>query len=310
MYKNFENKLDEIYRRLNGKKIIIWGWQRQGKILYLWLKSKNRKVEQIIDNNRATIETGRLKNYQILEYYDPAEIMILVTPSRNIDGIEQEISRYGYSGKNLIYIRPYFYGDEERLVDYYSYLDFSKGVDIAPVKSMDEQSYGIADKSEFHNYSPNVGMMLEYTLSMFKFTDQDAAFDFGCGKGGALTLFHKNGVGKIGGIEYDQELFEIAKNNMKKLNLPCQLLHGDAAECRDIDDYNIFYMFDPFVGDTFDRVIHNISESHERNKRKITIIYSAARCHSIIIDYAKFKLTYQIDNPFVFNGYTNIYICE
>ena len=129
----------------------------------------------------------------------------------------------------------------------------------------------------------------------------DAIFDYGCGKGGAMLSFWDYGFQKVGGVEYQDDLYEIMLQNFKKLNLNSEVksrqiecIHGDAAKLgKELDEYNWFYYFDPFEGKLFWETVERISESLERNPRKVHIIDINPSCHKAIENTGKFHLTNQ-----------------
>ena len=110
-------------------------------------------------------------------------------------------------------------------------------------------------------------------LCHFDIGANNAAFDYGCGKGGSIISFFDYGFTKVGGVEYEKNLHAVAKDNMEKLGLPAEIIRADAAEVtRELDAYNVFYFYDPFSEDTFAKCINNIIESLERKPRSVKLI--------------------------------------
>ena len=132
------------------------------------------------------------------------------------------------------------------------------------------------------------------------FDDKDAVFGFGCGKGASLINFIYHGIKKIGGVEYDNELYLILKNNFTKLGIDySNVIRDDASNVTEkLDEYNYFYMYNPFGGELFSKVIKNLEESYLRNKRRITLIYSGACLHSKVIEGGIIMLTKMVDTDF------------
>lgn len=127
--------------------------------------------------------------------------------------------------------------------------------------------------------------------------EEDAIFDFGCGKGAALVSFLDYGFRRVGGIEYVTEIYETLISNMKNLGIDeqqAECLHGDAATLTtELDTYNWFYFFDPFHKPVFEAVIKNICESYHRVPRKITIININPKFYEEIEKNGLFVLTNQ-----------------
>lgn len=129
----------------------------------------------------------------------------------------------------------------------------------------------------------------------------DAIFDFGCGKGSALFSFLDYGFSQVGGVEYADNVHEILTSNAEKLcnelnDKKMNCYHGDAALVKEeLDEYNWFYLFDPFGRDVFEKVINNICESFNRHPRKIWIINILPKYHDVIEKTGRFVLTNQFE---------------
>lgn len=116
---------------------------------------------------------------------------------------------------------------------------------------------------------------------------ENSIFDFGCGKGGALVTFLDYGFKKVGGVEYEKNIYKVLQDNMNKLKLQdsVELIEGDAAAVTDeLDEYNWFYFFHPFSPEIFEEVIHNILDSVARKARKIYLIVINPLVYRLIKD--------------------------
>lgn len=125
---------------------------------------------------------------------------------------------------------------------------------------------------------------------------EDAIFDFGCGKGGALVSFLDYGFHKAGGVEYSPDIYEMLKENISSLGLEksTELIYGDAGELKEeLDGYNWFYFFSPFNSTILQRCVDAICGSYQRKKRKIRIIYLVPFGHELIEKSGIFRLTSQ-----------------
>lgn len=126
--------------------------------------------------------------------------------------------------------------------------------------------------------------------------EQNNIMDFGSGKGGAMISFLDYGFDKVGGIEYEPKLFEVATENIKLLNVQndVELICDDARNVKEnLDVYNWFYFFFPFDRTIFEMVIENIKQSYLRKKRKMHIIYYTAMEYDFIESTGIFRLTNQ-----------------
>lgn len=100
-------------------------------------------------------------------------------------------------------------------------------------------------------------------------------------------------------------------DNFNKIGIsPENIINGDAARVKsELDEYNYFFMYNPFHGETFRHVIDNIEESQKRRKRRITLIYSGPYCHMEVIAHGIFKLSKQIYTDYSVRK-VNIYTAE
>lgn len=125
---------------------------------------------------------------------------------------------------------------------------------------------------------------------------EDAIFDYGCGKGGALISFLDYGFEKVGGIEYEPRIYDVLNDNIEKLGLKdeVEILYGDAGELKEqLDQYNWFYFYIPFDNYIFEKCIKSICDSYNRKNRKIHIISISPNCHDFIEKTKVFRLTNQ-----------------
>ena len=96
---------------------------------------------------------------------------------------------------------------------------------------------------------------------------------------------------------------------MRRLDIETSgFIQGDATLIKDeIDDYNYYFFYDPFQGQSFTSVIDNICESQKRKRRKISIIYASPRCHEYVIGRG-FELIEHMDIPEMTYPNINTYI--
>lgn len=154
-------------------------------------------------------------------------------------------------------------------------------ISLGQVDLRHDQSETVTDRT--HYYADSSGLEFEKLLSHFAFSADDAIVDFGCGKGGILITLSKYPFGKIAGVEISPELVEIARKNIQVLKLDnIEIFCSDAAEFKQLDDYNYIYFFDPFPAVVMQDVINNIEESLARAPRIITIIYLNPLSHELI----------------------------
>ncbi len=314
MFNKFNEKMDDLYQVTNGKNVILWGWGMSGKFLYLHFKKSNRRIACVIDDGfNNEMDIIGIKSHHVLDYYEPETTTILVTVYKGTEEIEEICHQYGF--RDVILIRHMFYEDEpSRELDYYPWLEYEYGMDLVHGKTIAEAEHGEPDcnVTEFHDYWPGKGIVLESVLNNFKFHEDDAVFDFGCGKGTSFFIFERAGMKRGGGIEFDRQLYRLAAENADILERETghrySVVCGDAAKFTDIDSYNYFYMFDPFEGECLQNVITNIENSYRRKNRKIILIYMAPRFHRQVVENQMFKLAYEVKSLFAITRTTNVYV--
>ena len=99
--------------------------------------------------------------------------------------------------------------------------------------------------------------------------------DAGCGKGPILYFAKRMGIENVGGVEFSDELYALCVKNMQALGYQgLSLFHQDATLLKDeLDDYNVFYMFNPFPAGPMRAFMQSIAESARRTPRPVYVIY-------------------------------------
>lgn len=302
IWKEFNDAAEKMFRFVSGKCVVLWGYDPGGWFAEHLFRRRNKQIDFIIDANPIS----RAYNPYYIRHLDPKTTAILITFAPDEQVVEY-LSGFGYQENvNYCCLRKLFYGENVPYPPgYCRYLERKFGVDI--IKPL--QPVHRLLPNEGHVYYPSVDYSLIDVLDNFEWQEGDSVFDFGCGKGEALLLFLKNGISRVGGIEYNDSIYQILLDNFHQLGYPTEgLTQGDAASvAEEIDDYNYFYMYDPFEGDTFSTVIHNLESSCQRKERDMTLIYSVPSCHEVVIKNGYFKLVKQIKTDFLYEKDVNIY---
>lgn len=97
--------------------------------------------------------------------------------------------------------------------------------------------------------------------------------DIGCGKGFVLLFFSRFCFDQVSGIEYDRELCRMAVKNLRKGPKKIKIYHDDAVVFSGYEDYDTFYLYNPFEGEILEQCMDRILSSLERHPRKLTVIY-------------------------------------
>lgn len=95
----------------------------------------------------------------------------------------------------------------------------------------------------------------------------DTFVDIGAGKGRVLALAARYSVKRIIGIEYEPELAEQARLNLRRMRTagPPIIIHEGAAEHFDYSDVTVAYLFNPVEADVLAKILEPISNSFEQH---------------------------------------------
>lgn len=156
-----------------------------------------------------------------------------------------------------------------------------KGLDITRTLTEDDLNM---PKDVAKLYAPTLKHDMRLILDYFNFQPTDSILDCGVGKGAAVAMMSEYPFRKISGVDISPELIEICKKNLsilgvKNIHLFCE----DAGKFKPLDEYNYFYLFNPFPAITVKRLLNNIEESCKKHPRKITFIYYCVR-HPEVLD--------------------------
>lgn len=194
MWSDFENSVNEIFQFVNGKKVVLWGYERSGWFIEHLFKRNNKQIEYIIDDSFNISFKLKISRSVILESMDKETVAVLLTFAD--DGKARTfLENLGYiEGVNFIFLRDIFYhGDSNRKLSYYDWLEYKYGLDIISAKQAERPN------ADSRYYAAGIDYPFIDVLDNFNFSAEDAVFDFGCGKGNILLLLGKMGVSIRGG---------------------------------------------------------------------------------------------------------------
>lgn len=104
--------------------------------------------------------------------------------------------------------------------------------------------------------------------------------DLGCGKGRTLILARAYGFHKAIGVEFAQELAEIASNNIltiaKEYPGGASILHQDATQFVFPDGPFVVYLYNPFGPEVFEKVIHSLVQHLSLTSNDCYVIYGSS----------------------------------
>jgi SAM-dependent methyltransferase len=163
-------------------------------------------------------------------------------------------------------------------------LDSSKLADSL-LGSTRADSVDSVGSSEFINggdntpYQPCGWLPMRRSLKDLNPVATDVFVDLGSGKGQMLIIAALHPFKRVTGVEYDQELAELSRRNIKGASprfraREIEVITADALEWDFEDDISIVFMFNPFVGQTFQAVVGKVFASFDRNPRELHINYA------------------------------------
>ena len=113
---------------------------------------------------------------------------------------------------------------------------------------------------------------------------QDVFCDIGSGMGRILCVVAREPVRKCVGVELLEPLCQIARRNAISLRgrkAPIQIVCGDATTV-DLSEGTIYFMFNPFGGETLRDTLENIRCSLSQKPRAIRIAYYNSKYQSVL----------------------------
>lgn len=213
-------------------------------------------------------------------------------------------------GINIVYYSKKLLSGRWRVNDIESEFDQSYGVDTEGICEVGSLESVAASKNARHavRYQPSphdisskaiTSLGLEYTHFTF--------IDFGAGKGRVLLIAGELPFNAVIGIEFSQELCDMANRNISKVD-PARIF-AKVIKCihADVTAYNlphtplVCYFYNPFDRVIMEKVASKLVKSLEENPRDIYIIYLDPKHRSLfedsgrwaIVDEQNFIVTYR-----------------
>ena len=100
-----------------------------------------------------------------------------------------------------------------------------------------------------------------------------SVLDIGCGKGFVLLFFSRLCFDTVSGIEYDKRLCRLARTNLNRIPQTVNVYQEDAAVFSMYQDYDTFYMYNPFDEKILEKCIDKILLSLDKRPRNLTVFY-------------------------------------
>ncbi len=158
------------------------------------------------------------------------------------------------------------------------------GIDTFGDKAPDELSIACESKDGGHLYQPSSSVIFEKAMNALPYNLSDKVFlDIGSGKGRALILAAEAGFKKVIGIEYANELNDIAYTNIEKVkhrfpNTEFVLHEGDALEFDIPDEVDVIYLFNPFDEEALKGLMKKVKPAFEHAKTVHLVYVHPVHC--------------------------------
>lgn len=128
---------------------------------------------------------------------------------------------------------------------------------------------------KYHGYSKTSERHLRKIFERIPDKESRRFLDIGCGKGVVLKEAAKYPFQKVDGIEIQSKLVKTAQKNFRILKIEdyVHVIHSNAVKYEQYQDYDVFFLFNPFPAEILEKVIKKIVERRNENNQTITVIY-------------------------------------
>jgi SAM-dependent methyltransferase len=168
-------------------------------------------------------------------------------------------------------------------------MDSVQGLDY--LKPVDAEDVGLNPDYVYRSF-PSGDKYLKNLLEDFNISGNDSILDIGCGKGSAMRTMLKFPFARVDGIELSEDIALIAMKNIEILHIDrSNIFICNASQFKDYDNYNYFYIYNPFPSFVMSTVVGNLVQSIQRVQRKVVLIYNNPTCHDVIVSKGKFCKT-------------------
>lgn len=324
VFEEFRDRLDSVMLKAFGHRIVLWGYGYTGRFLSWYAEYYHGlTVDYIIEDNLPASIPYEFPIFRSslfdFDYKDVKDAVMWLAVSED-KSVMRKLSKAGFlKDKSYYNFLEVIYGSEYvnpagefhegmeqifqkrktgcRDVQFMEWLEYKydcnlvTAIDSSNLSAEGAHAYKITTQKEIFPILDRCHCIPQ---------ENDAIFDFGCGKGGAMIAFLDYGFRKAGGVEFEKEIYDIMVSNFDKIGVlssgesDIQCINGDARECREVlDGYNWFYYFDPFERTVFAQTVRNICDSLTRRPRRIHMISINPAFHDEITGSGFFVLTSQ-----------------
>ena len=316
----FRKILDDMMLEAMHKRIILYGYGYTGRFLKWYAQYYHSiNVDYIITLDPSFSRPYDQELFQKtlfhFDYKDTADAVVWLAEPLD-EEMDKLLKEKGYEkGKTFFDFYEAVYGDDidwgikiedpfkrrksgKRDIQFLEWLEWKNGCNF--VEAIGRENFEVVDEH-------GAGYKTSSPKELFPILDRchcipnenDAIFDYGCGKGGAMVSFLDYGFRHVGGVEFEPKVYEILVDNIQKLELhkegkTVECIKGNAAEVKEqLDRYNWFLFYEPFDETIFSKCISAICDSLQRNSRKTHIISINPKCFQCIEATNRFRLVNQ-----------------
>jgi SAM-dependent methyltransferase len=162
-------------------------------------------------------------------------------------------------------------------------------------------------------YSASPWWILRWLLPHSEVRPSDVFVEFGCGKGRVvLDAARRYPFARVVGVELSADLSDVARRvvarERRRLRCPDVVIEtADATEYAVPDDMTHAYLYNPFNGETFERVCANIVASLDRAPRPLRLIYLNPVEHDTLAATGRFTLERRVRTTRLVSEHAAIY---
>lgn len=222
----FRDRIDSIMHQCMDKRIILYGYSYSGKFVGWYAEYYHGiKPDYIITQDYSSNVPYEFRLYRdsILDFnYKDVKNSIVWLCVPETEEIRNKLVNSGYKKNKtyynfceLVYSGVDVEGDQNN-VQFFRWLEENFGCDFVTSISKDSFSQKLKETHGFVGMTPKELFPL---LDKCHISTNSSIFDYGCGKGGAMLSFLDYGFKIVGGIEFQNSIYNTMIQNFKKLGL-------------------------------------------------------------------------------------------
>ena len=163
----------------------------------------------------------------------------------------------------------------------YIFFEYPRGLNF----SLRSKSFGISLPGS-HGYALTSKRALNNMLTYIPYSGK-SLIDIGSGKGGVICWSQQLGCQRSAGIEYEKPLHDIAERNIEILGLAshCKSYNMDARVFPYYQNFDIYFMFNPFDDDLYADVVDEIVlQNIKSNSKQIRYLICYGKANIKAVD--------------------------